>query len=176
MFVNMGAVAPVSDAFTVQANLYYAPANDDADKEGAYEFYKRGQVQPFQQGLGPVVDHDDSNLQFFAKPSSLFNLTDDCGVYALGLSGQYKASQKTTLSAGLVYAMPEDKDVAATTYRGMNSAFVGWESMAKLNASAVYAVSKSLTTGIGTSYVTFSDNGADLDNMYGAVVFMDWSF
>jgi hypothetical protein len=80
------------------------------------------------------------------------------------------------LNAGFVYAMPEDKDVAAAFYPGLNNSFVGWESMTKLNASVVYTVSKSLTTGIGASYVTFSDNGADLDNMYGSVAFMEWSF
>ncbi|MDB4610222.1 hypothetical protein OAH46_03935 [Verrucomicrobia bacterium] len=176
MFVTLGAMAPISDVFQVEANLYYSSANDDADKTGAYQFKKLGMVQPLQQGLGPVLDHDDSNLQLMSLPTNIMEITQDCGSYALGLSGQYKANQKTTLNAGLIYAMPEDKDVAATFSPGPGAIYTGWESLTKLNASVVYAVSKSLTTGLGASYITFSDNGADLENMYGATAFMEWSF
>jgi hypothetical protein len=175
-FLKLGATVPVSDTFQIEANAYYAPGNDN-DDEGTYNFIKRGMVQPFQQGMGPLLDHDDSNLQLMDKgPGNIYELTDDCGVYALGLSGQYKANEKTTLNAGIVFAMPEDEDQAATTFTGPGTTYIGWESLAKLNASVVYNVSKTLMTGVGVSYLTFSDNGADIDDMYGSTVFMSWTF
>jgi hypothetical protein len=173
LFIKLGATVPVSEAFQIEANAYYAPG-DDSDDYAVYNFAKRGMVQPFQQGLGALLDHDDSNLQLMSKgPGNIYELTDDEGVYALGLSGQYKANQKTTLNAGVVFAMPEDKDVAANA---TDATYQGWESLTKLNASVVYNVSKSLMTGVGVSYITFSDNGTDLENMYGSTVFMAWSF
>ncbi|MDB4610014.1 hypothetical protein OAH46_02880 [Verrucomicrobia bacterium] len=167
LFVNLNAATQLSEALSVEARLYYAPAVD-ADKINATQFMKRGAVQPLQQGLGPVLDHDDSNLQFFAKgPHNFFNLTfggnDSEGVIAAGLSAGYKLNMKTTLSAGLIYAMPEDEDLTH------------WENLTKVNAAVFYAVSKSLSLGLGASYMTADSDTWDAD-AYGTTAVMMWSF
>ena len=54
-----------------------------------------------------------------------------------------------------------------------------WGSLAKLNASIIHEVSKSLTLGLGASYLTFSDTVDDSDydeDLWGSTVVMNWSF
>lgn len=162
MFVNLSAVVPV---FSMETRLYFAPGNEDTDKIAKYNFMKRGAMQPLQQGLGQVLDHDDKNLQLLGLGTSIYDLSKKgSGVYAAGLSGAYKASKQTTLNAGLIYAMPElDSDLA------------GWDSLAKLNASVIHSVSKSLLVGIGASYMT-ADSTTWEDTAWGSTVFMTWNF
>jgi hypothetical protein len=176
MFATVGARTQVSDAVTVTANLYYAPGNDD-DDDAVYEFNKRGMVQPLQQGLGRL-DHDDDNLQLVAKQLSIFQITDDSGVYAAGLSADMKLAPKAALSAGIIYAMPDEKDAdTSLNINGKDCPYQAWESMTKLNVGFGYEISKSLMFSLGASYITFStDNTGDIEDLYGSTAYLAWSF
>jgi hypothetical protein len=181
MFVTAGAKTQVSDTVTVTANLYYAPGNDD-DDEAVYQFNKRGMQQPLQQGLGRL-DHDDSNLQLVAKQLSIFEITDDSGVYAAGLSADFKVAPKAALSAGIIYAVPAEKDADTGFFDGSDGPlnngtdFSAWESMTKLNVGFGYEISKSLMFSLGASYITFStDNTGDIEDLYGSTAYLAWSF
>ncbi|MDB4610013.1 hypothetical protein OAH46_02875 [Verrucomicrobia bacterium] len=172
-FFNLNASTSISEAASVEARLYYALGVDGDDESASYNFMKRGAVQPLQQGLGAILDHDDGNLQLMQKaPFNIWDLNGQGdGLIGMGLSGAYKVDMKTTLNAGIIYAMPElDGDDA------------GWDNLLKLNASVIYAVSKSLTLGLGASYMT-AENNEDSDNAsgweddaYGATAIMAWSF
>jgi hypothetical protein len=166
-FITAGAEIPLNDVLSTEVNLYFAPGNSDDDETAKYSFDKRGMQQPLNKGLGTILDHDDSNLQLFTKGGT--NICDlssnEAGVIAAVLSGSYKTSQATSLNAGIIFAMPElDGDDA------------GWDNLMKLNASIIHAVSKSLTVGLGASYMTADSDSTWEDDAYGSTVFMAWSF
>ncbi len=158
--LHLGATYRFSSG-SLQANLYYAQSAD-SDETQQSVIYKLGKVQPFQQGLGPMLDHDDDNLKICAKPTSIFQITPNSGVIGAGINGIYKPNKPITLSAGLLYLQPEDEDNDHSA--GMNGNLTSWTSLAALNLGFNYEFNKNVMLGLGGSYKTFeTDDTGDLD-------------
>jgi hypothetical protein len=89
-----------------------------------------------------------------------------------------KLAPKGSLSAGIIYAMPDEKDVdASLVINGKVCPYQSWESMTKLNVGFGYEISKSLMFSLGASYITFStDNTGDIEDLYGSTAYLAWSF
>ncbi len=154
-----------STSARLQANIYYAQSADDGETQVS-EIYKQGKIQPFQVGFGPLLDHDDENLQVFPRPTSVFQLTPNSGVIGVSLNGSYNMNEQINLSAGMLYLQPEDedKDVAA----GLNGNLISWTNLKQVNLSINYSFDKHLMLGVAGSYKMFDSDGDDLDNAYSA--------
>ncbi|MHA2938029.1 hypothetical protein ACXJY6_07005 [Vibrio sp. RC27] len=147
----------------VNTKLYYA-ASVDNDKTQQVNIFKQGMVQPFNEGLGQMFDHDDSNLQMFGKPTTPFAITKNSGVIGAVVSGMYKPSKPMTLTGGLMYLVPEDSD-NNTEANIFVYDYTGWTSLAILNAAAQYSISDHVSAGVGLSYTSFTaESGSDLDD------------
>ncbi len=158
----------------VQANLYYAQSAD-SDETQRSVIYKLGKVQPFQQGLGPMLDHDDDNLKILAKPTSIFQITPNSGVIGAGINGMYKPNKPITLSAGVIYLQPEDEDKDHSM--GLNGNLTSWTGLTVLNLGCNYQFNKHVMAGAGASYKTFeTDDTGDLDPALGLTALVVFFF
>ncbi len=152
------------ESLRLQANLYYAQSAEAGETQVS-EIYKQGKVQPFQFGFGPMIDHDDDNLQMFPKPTSVFQLTPNSGVIGASLSGTYKVNEPIILGAGIIYLQPEDEDMDVPA--GLNGNLISWTDLKQINLSINYSFNKNLMIGLGGSYKMFdSDEENELDDGY----------
>ena len=159
---HLGGTYPMPSGW-LQGNIYYAQAAD-SDETQIQSIYKQGKVQPFQQGFGMMMDHDDDYLKILPKPTSIFQITPNSGVIGAGINGGYKPIPPLTLSAGLMYLQPEDEDLDHSA--GMNGNLTAWTSLAVVNLGATYEFNKHVTVGVGGSYKDFDSDDGSLDPAY----------
>lgn len=125
------------DKASVQGSLYFALGADD-DETQVTSIDKKGMVQPMQQGLGMSFDHSDLDLKVLAPPLSVFDPFGNAGVIGAAVNGSYSVSEPLTLSAGMLFLVPEGD---STT-----------DSLSILNAGVHYAVNEMVTLGAGASF------------------------
>jgi hypothetical protein len=164
LIATVGGTMPASDNLTVEANLYYGQGSADSDDTVKVEFVKRGMQLPLNKGLG-TFDHNDDFMMLLTKFGTNFFSINGGGIYGANLSGTLKTSQQTSLSAGIVFGIPEtDADDA------------DWANLVKLNTGITHAVSKSLTLGLSATYMQISDTDTLEEDMWGTAASMTWSF
>lgn len=149
----------------VSGNFYYAKGAEDGDTQIS-QIFKGGMQQPFQQGLGLLMDHDDDNHSMIPKPISIYEISENSGVIGAAINGAYEISQPLIISAGVYYLVPENEDTDSSTLYGLTE-LSAWTSMTGLNVGVTYEVGKHFMTGIGASYKHFeTDSTGELDDAY----------
>jgi hypothetical protein len=158
---------------SIEGNFYYAQGAD-SDEEQATGLQKQGFVQPFQKGLGPSFNHNDSDLKLMPKPLNIFMIAQNSGVIGAAVNGLYKPSSELTLAAAVMYMVPENDETDSTLGYADYSE---WTGLSVLNVGLDYAFNQYVNVGAAASYKSFSaDSGSTLDDAMGVGATINFNF